>query len=178
MPRLTPLALGTLWCREEDGGNSRGKCFIRDKVIQILCITHMCIDTYSINTVSSTVIPPLFLTPQILNPDRMSPSLFSTSFWYYYRNHSNTATTLPKRPVFYSLRWRNGSVTQRLKLLKLFFCLRVSSFAIRLVPLHLFFDSKCDFSFLSLILFVGLFFFHFTVLNSLLGLEYNFDFLD
>lgn len=144
MPRLTPLASGTLWCREEDGGNSRGKCFIRDKVILILCITYMCIETYSISMGSSTAAPLLFLSPQILNPDLMSPSLFSTSFWYYYWNHSIITTTLPKRPVFYSLRWRNGWVTWIPKLLRLFFCLIVSSFAICLVPLHLLFDSKCD----------------------------------
>lgn len=39
--------------QKKDGGSSRGKCFIRDKAIQILCITYMCTETYNINTVSS-----------------------------------------------------------------------------------------------------------------------------
>lgn len=144
MPPLTPLALGSLWCREEDGGTSRAKCFIRGKVTQILCTTSMCIETHSINTESSSAVPLLFLSPEFLNPDPMSPLSFSTSFWYYYWKNSNITTTLPKRPVCYSMRWWNESVTWILKVLRLFFCLIVSLFAIHLMPLCLLFDSKCD----------------------------------
>lgn len=142
MPPLTPLALGTLWCRAEDGGNSRGKCFIRDKGTQVLCI--MCTETNSISPGSSTAVPLLFLSPQFLNPDLVSSSSFSTSFWYNYWNHSNITATLPKTPVFYRVRWRNESVTWILELLELFFCLIVGLFAVLLVPLQLVFDSKCD----------------------------------
>lgn len=145
----------------------------------ILWITYMCTETYSINTGSSTAVPLLFLGSQLLNPDLMSPSESSTSFWYYYWNHSNISTTLPKRPVFYILRWRNESVPWSLRLLRLF-CLIVSSFAIHLVPFCLLFDSRCD-----LFIFVpdfihnsSLFLFHSFKLPSRTGIYFWFPWLE